>query len=90
MKVKILGSNLCPDTMYALMQLKGTTAEVEFQNIATEFPSLKIFLNEREHNPLYDQVKKQGGIGIPFFTLEDGFQTFDLQQVLRTIKKNSK
>ncbi|MCD8146334.1 MAG: glutaredoxin [Clostridiales bacterium] len=82
MKVKVIGSHICQDTLYSIIKLKDRNAEVEFLDIAASFPALKEFLELRESSSLYDEAKAHGGIGIPFFQLEDGTQTLDLQEVL--------
>lgn len=82
MKVVIIGSHLCPDTLFALNQLKAKNIEVDFQNLSASFPALKAFLNARESEAIYAPVKAANGIGIPFFELEDGTKTFDLNVVL--------
>ncbi|MBM7652165.1 glutaredoxin [Neobacillus cucumis] len=82
MKVKVIGSHLCPDTLYALSKLKEKNANVDFQDLSTSFPALKDYLYVRENNTLYDSVREAGGIGIPFFEIEDGTQTLDLNVVL--------
>lgn len=88
MKINVIGSHLCKDTLYALYKLKDQKAEVEFQDISSSFPALKAFLEARENNPIYDNVKKNGWIGIPFFTLEDGTQAFELDAVLKKIQED--
>lgn len=85
MKVIIIGSHLCPDTLYALNKLKEKKADVDFRNISASFPALKDYLHNRENNALYDVVRKAGGIGIPFFELEDGTQTLELDAVLNRL-----
>ncbi|MDR1834446.1 MAG: glutaredoxin [Fusobacteriaceae bacterium] len=82
MKVIVIGSHLCPDTLFALNQLKAKDIDFDFLNLSASFPALKAFLNARETEPAYDAVKVAGGIGIPFFELEDGTKTFDLKLVL--------
>lgn len=71
--MKVYGSHLCEDTQKALKELK----DVEFRNISEDLSALKEFLAIRDNNPLYDDVKKNGGIGIPVFVLDDGTVTFD-------------
>lgn len=85
MIVKVIGSNLCPDTLYALYKLRESNVDIDFQNISTNFPALKEYLKNRENNPLYEAVREANGIGIPFFELEDGFQTLDLDYVLKNV-----
>lgn len=82
MKVKVIGSHLCPDTLYALCKLSEKHADVEFKNLSASLPDLKEYLAVRETNPMYEEVKAGGGIGIPFFALEDETSTMDLDEVL--------
>lgn len=82
MKLTMIGSHLCQDTLYALMKLKEAGAEIDFQDISSSFPALKKYVETREQNPKYEQVKKNGGIGIPFMIFEDGTETFSLEEVL--------
>lgn len=82
MKVKVIGSHLCPDTLYALSRLKEKNADIDFQNLSASFSALKEYLYVRENNRQYDAVREAGGIGIPFFELEDGTQGLDLEAVL--------
>lgn len=71
--MKIYGSHLCEDTQKALKEVK----DAEFRNISEDLSALKEFLEIRDTNPIYDEVKKNGGIGIPVFVLDDGTVTFD-------------
>ena len=70
MKVTVVGSHLCPDTIYAL-------------NMSASLPDLKVYLKLRDEEPMYEKVKAGGGIGIPCFILEDGTKTMDLKDVLK-------
>lgn len=82
MKVTVIGSHLCPDTLYALCKLREKNADLDFKNLSASLPDLKAYLAVRENNDLYDSVRQAGGIGIPFFELEDGTKTMDLDVVL--------
>ena len=82
MKVVMIGSHLCEDTLYALCKLKEKNAEFEFKDLSASLPDLKAYLALRETEPQYEEVRKNGGIGIPFFELEDGTKTLDLDEVL--------
>ncbi len=82
MKVTVIGSHLCPDTLYAIQKLKEADADLSFVNISAALADLKTFLAIRESDALYDEVRKNGGIGIPLFVLEDGTRTLDLEKVL--------
>lgn len=83
MKVTVVGSHLCPDTLYALNKLVEAGAEITFKNLSASLPDLKVYLKLRDEEPMYEKVKASGGIGIPCFLLEDGTKTMDLKDVLK-------
>lgn len=85
MKIKVIGSHLCPDTLYALCKLSEHHVEMEFKNLSASMADLKEYLAVRESNPLYDGVRAGGGIGIPFFELEDKTTTMNLDEVLNKL-----
>ncbi len=85
MKVTIIGSHLCPDTLYAMYKLIDGKADVDFKNLSADLKDLKAYLAARETEPAYEAVKKSGGIGIPFFILEDGTKTLSLAEVLEKL-----
>ena len=82
MKVTVIGSHLCPDTLYALNKLSEAKAEIEFKNLSASLPDLKAYLALRESSPVFDGPKAAGTLGIPCFVLEDGTVTLDLERVL--------
>ena len=75
MKVTVIGSHLCPDTLYALCKLTEKQADIDFKNLSASLPDLK----------QYESVRRAGGIGIPYFELEDGTGTLDLNEVMARI-----
>ncbi len=83
MKVTVVGSHLCPDTLYALNKLTEAGIEMDFKNLSASLPALKVYLGLRDTEPMYEKVKAGGGIGIPCFILEDGTKTMDLKDVLK-------
>ncbi|MCI9593651.1 MAG: glutaredoxin [Lachnospiraceae bacterium] len=83
MKVTVVGSHLCPDTLYALNKLVEAKADIEFKNLSASLPDLKVYLQLRDNEAMYETVKANGGIGIPCFILEDGTKTMDLNEVLK-------
>lgn len=83
MKVTVVGSHLCPDTLYALNKLVEAKADIEFKNLSASLPDLKVYLQLRDSEAMYESVKAGGGIGIPCFILEDGTKTMDLKDVLK-------
>ena len=87
MKITIVGSHLCEDTVNTLKVLKEKGVEVEFLNLSEELSALKKYLHYRETETMYDEVRKNGGIGIPLLILEDGIKTFDLNEALERLEK---
>ena len=87
MKITIVGSHLCEDTVNTLKVLKEKGVEVEFFNLSEDLSALKKYLHYRETETMYDEVRKNGGIGIPLLMLEDGIKTFDLNEALERLEK---
>lgn len=67
MKVKVIGSHLCPDTLYALCKLSEKHVDMEFKNLSASLPDLKEYLAARDSDPLYEAVK--AGVESGFHTL---------------------
>lgn len=82
MKITVVGSHLCPDTLYALCQLRDRNIEVDFKDLSASLPDLKEYLALRQGLDIYENVRVAGGIGIPCFILEDGNKTLDLNEAL--------
>lgn len=84
MNVTVIGSHLCPPTLYALNRLSEAGAEITFKNISASLTDLKAYLAMRDTSPVYADIREKGKIGIPCFVLEDGTVTRDLEQVLKS------
>ena len=79
MKLIMYGTKICPDCVEALEILKDySDIELDFRNITEKTSTLKEFLSYRDHDKIFEAVIEGGGIGIPFFILEDGTKTFDI------------
>lgn len=81
MKITVIGSHLCSDTIYAICKLTEKKIAFDFKDISSSFPALKEYLSIRENNPIYNEVKNKGGLGIPCF-LSDEKLTLDLEDIL--------
>ena len=57
MKVTVIGSHLCPDTLYALNKLVEAKADITFQNLSASLPDLKAYLALRESSPVFEGPK---------------------------------
>lgn len=82
MKVNVIGSHLCEDTVAALEVLKEKNVDFEFVNISETLEGLKKYLSIRETSEIYNAVRAAGGIGIPCFVFEDGTITLDMTVVM--------
>ena len=60
MKVTVIGSHLCPDTLYALNKLVEAKADITFQNLSASLPDLKAYLALRESSPVFEGPKAKG------------------------------
>ena len=81
MKVTMYGAQICPDCVEAKEQLKDIAdIELDYRNITESTVILKEFLSYRDHEPVFEEIKEGGKIGIPFFVLEDGRKTFDVTE----------
>lgn len=72
--IKIYGMESCPDCTYLDEQIKGN-ANYEVIDIGHHVKDLKAFLKLRDNNPVFNDAKKTGSVGIPCIVLEDGTVT---------------
>lgn len=80
--IKIYGSMLCKDCVQCREDLDRTGVPYEYLDFADSLLHIKEFLTIRESNPLYDEVRKNGAIGIPCIVKEDGSVTLDWETVM--------
>lgn len=92
MMLKIVGSHLCPNTIYSIVKCKEAGIPFTFQDISASLKDLKSFLVLHEHDEVYEEYRNKSGeedylvtgkIGLPCFEFEDGFKTLDLAEVLK-------
>lgn len=82
MKVTIIGSHLCPDTLAALNKLSAAGAEIDFKDILSCHADLKEYLKLRDTSTLYEEIRGTGRLGIPCFVLENNELTMDINKAL--------
>ena len=82
MKITVIGSHLCPDTLYALNRLYEAGVEVSFQDILSCPEVLRTYLHIRETSELYAGIRGTQRLGVPCFRREDGSMTLDLNEIL--------
>lgn len=86
MKVTVIGSHMCPNTLGALSKLYDADVAVDFRDIFGSHADLKMFLQIRDTNELYADIRGTDRIGLPCFILDDGEITLKLSDVLGKIK----
>ncbi len=74
MAVKMIGTRNCPDCTAALKTIAEKKLDVEFVDIDASTANLKLFLRLRDKAPEFDEIKKNGSIGVPCFV--DGKRIF--------------
>jgi len=80
MKITMYGAEICKDCVMAKELLEKVGGiELDYRNITKDTTTLKEFLSYRDHETMFAPVKEKGKIGIPFFILEDGTKTFDIE-----------
>lgn len=92
MKITIVGSHLCPNTLYAIVKCKEAGLMINFVDISASLGSLKRFLVLHVHHEVYapcrelsarEDYLQNGKIGLPCFVLEDGAETLELDTALQ-------
>ena len=82
MKVTVIGSHLCPDTLYVLNCLTAADVEASFQDILSCHAALQTYLHVRETSELYADIRGTQRLGVPCFVREDGTMTLELKDIL--------
>lgn len=75
--LKVYGAQICIDCRNYKAIQKRRGFEAEYIDITEDTGKLREFLNMRDNNPVFEQVKENNGIGIPLFINDDGRKTFD-------------
>jgi glutaredoxin-related protein len=70
-KIIVYGSPLCPGCVEAKDYLMEKGIEFVYQDITGDLGAMKRFLKIRDTNPLYEEVKAKGGIGIPTVLIDE-------------------
>lgn len=76
--LKIYGSMLCQDCVKCREDLDRAGTQYQFLDFSDDLKNLKEFLILRE-SELFEEVRKEGKIGIPCILQEDGTVTFEWQ-----------
>lgn len=83
MKVTVIGSHLCPDTLAALNRLSEVGAEIDFKDILSCHADLRAYLDLRDNHEAYAEIRGTERLGVPCFVMEDGVATMEIGDVLK-------
>lgn len=83
--MRVYGAEICVDCRNYKAIQKNRGFEAEYIDISENTKNMKEFLEIRDTDPVFDEVKKRGGIGIPLFVREDGKKTFDFNEAMAWI-----
>ena len=85
--MKVYGSEICVDCRNFKAIQKNRGFEVDYIDMTENTKNMREFLAIRDNDPIFDEVKQRGGIGIPLFVREDGQKTFDLNEAMSWINQ---
>ena len=81
--LKVYGSPMCPDCRECKVNFDANGIKYEMVDINESLRNLKDFLALRDSLSAFDEIKEQGGIGIPALVSEDGAVTLDWEGYLK-------
>ena len=79
--LRIFGSTMCRDCVICKDELDKAEVEYVYMDITGNLMFLKKFLKLREQ-PVFDEIREKGQIGIPCILREDDSITFDWKEFL--------
>ena len=86
--LKVYGSDLCPDCVACKAAFDANGVVYDFVNVTESMRKLKEFLKIRDTNPVFDDARQKGYVGIPALLREDGSITLDWEAYLKENSKN--
>lgn len=85
--MKFIGTKLCPDCIDAESVLKQASIPFEYVDITASTENLKMFITLRDNRSEFDEIKKNGFVGIPCFMMEDGSLLFDENKIISKMQE---
>ena len=80
--LKIYGSMQCPDCTKCREDLDRAEVVYEYLDFEKSLKYLKEFMMIRDSDPVFEEVKANGSIGIPCILREDGTVTLNWEEFL--------
>lgn len=81
-KLTVYGSMHCGGCVEAKQILEERRIPHEFIYITDSIQALRAFLAIRDREAMFDEIRASGRVGIPFFVLDSGLMTFDLEEAV--------
>lgn len=75
--LNVYGSRLCPDCVRCIEDLTKAGIPFEYHDFAEDLRALKFFLSLRDADPVFQEVRAAGKIGIPCIVRDDGSVTLE-------------
>lgn len=85
MNLTIFGTNACKDCLAAIEELNARNIDYTYLEFSEDINNLKEFLKLRDTEALFDEVKKEGKVGVPCFQLPDGTLTLSLEEEIGSV-----
>lgn len=88
-KVIMFGSKFWSECEPAKEYLSENGVKFVYRDITENMMNLKLFLNHRDNNPVFDKIKEAGNVGLPCLVIGNGekiiFQVegMDLEDIKR-------
>lgn len=86
--MKLYGADQCPDCIEAFRILDSKDINYEYVDIIKNTKTLKEFLDIRDTRDEFDIIKENSMYGIPCFIFDDGYLTFELNEVIEKYNAN--
>ena len=81
--MKFYGTMVCKDCLEAREHLNAAGVLLDYVDISVSTGNMKEFLRLRDTRKEFDDVKKNGSIGIPCFLKDDGTVIIGASQLLK-------
>ena len=81
-RVIMFGSKFWPTCEPAKEFLSENGIKFVYRDITENMMNLKLFLNHRDNNPVFDEIKEGGRVGLPCLVIGNGDQiVFDVENL---------
>lgn len=81
-RIVVYGSKHWPTCQPAKAFLSENDIKFAYRDISENMLNLKLFLKHRDNNPVFDEIKKNGNVGLPCFVIGGGKSiVFDIESL---------